>query len=114
MDSFDEQWEIVSPLIPETPRPEGGRGRRCRDPRDVLHGILRVIRMGAPWKDLPHRHPPCQTCHRPFQQWSPDGPLHPVLETLPADPCGRGPIGHREASIHGIFAGARKGAPASA
>ncbi|BBM70381.1 hypothetical protein RmaAA213_22270 [Rhodothermus marinus] len=34
------------------------RGRPWRDPREVLNGILWVVRAGAPWKDLPERYPP--------------------------------------------------------
>ena len=30
------------------------RGRRPRDPREVLNGIMWILRTGAPWKDLPH------------------------------------------------------------
>jgi transposase len=52
MDLTDEQWEVLEPLIPEPPRREDGRGRPWRDPRDVLDGILWILRTGAPWKDL--------------------------------------------------------------
>src|SRR4051812_18425407 len=37
------------------------RGRPWRDPRDVLNGILWILRTGAPWKDLPNRYPSYQT-----------------------------------------------------
>jgi hypothetical protein len=30
-----------------------------RDSRDVLDGILWVLRTGAPWDDLPERYRPC-------------------------------------------------------
>ena len=62
MDLTDEQWQVLQPLIPEPPRTEDGRGRPWRDPRDVLNGVLRILRTGAPWKDLPERYPPYQTC----------------------------------------------------
>src|SRR5215217_2906798 len=58
MDLTDEQWEVLEPLIPDPPRREDGRGRPWRDPRDVLNGILWILRTGAPWKDLPQRYPP--------------------------------------------------------
>ncbi len=114
MDLTDEQWEVVSSLIPEPTRREDGRGRPWRDPRDVLHGILWVLRTGAPWKDLPDRYPPYQTCHRRFQRWSRDGTLRRVLEALAEDLYRRGQIDLREAFIDGTFAGAKKGGPASA
>ena len=114
MDLTDEQWEIVSPLIPEPRRREDRRGRPWRDPRDVLHGILWVLRTGAPWKDLPDRYPPYQTCHRRFQQWSRDGTVRRVLEVLAEDLYRRGRIDLREAFVDGTFAGAKKGGSASA
>jgi transposase len=46
------------------------------------HGILWVLRTGAPWKDLPERYPPYQTCHRRFQQWRKNGTIERVLYTL--------------------------------
>ena len=58
MDLTDEQWEVLAPLIPEPPRRTDGRGRPWRDPRDVLNGILWVLRTGAPWHDMPERYPP--------------------------------------------------------
>jgi len=58
VDLTDEQWEILEPLIPDPPRREDGKGRPWRDPRDVLNGILWVLRTGAPWRDLPERYPP--------------------------------------------------------
>ncbi len=77
MDITDAQWAIIEPLIPKPRRRKDGRGRPWREPRQVLGGILWVLRTGAPWKDLPERYPPYQTCHRRFQHWSRDGTLKP-------------------------------------
>jgi transposase len=60
MDLTDEQWEVLEPLIPAPPKREDGRGRPWRDPRDVLNGILWILRTRAPWKGLPERYPPYQ------------------------------------------------------
>src|SRR5262245_56541098 len=57
----DEQWTIIDPLIPETPRRPDGRGRPWRDARAVLNGILWILRSGARWQDLPEHFPPYQT-----------------------------------------------------
>jgi transposase len=85
MDLTDKQWEALQPLIPDPPRREDGRGRPWRDPRDVLNGILWVLRTGAPWHDLPKRYPLYQTCHRRFQQWIEEGLLSRILEALTED-----------------------------
>ncbi len=57
MDLTDEQWAVLELLIAESPRREDGRGRPWRDSREVLNGILWILRTGAPWKDLAERYP---------------------------------------------------------
>lgn len=109
MDLTDEQWEVLQPLIPKPPRREDGRGRPWRDPRDVLNGILWILRTGAPWKDLPERYPPYQTCHRRFQRWVEEGVLSRILEVLAEDLKGRGEIDLSECYIDGTFVVAKKG-----
>ncbi len=109
MDLTDEQWEVLQPLIPEPPRREDGRGRPWREPRDVLNGILWILRTGAPWKDLPERYPPYQTCHRRFQRWREEGVLSRILEVLAEDLKERGEIDLSECYIDGTFVVAKKG-----
>src|SRR5258708_13918015 len=82
MDLTDEQWQVLDPLIGEMPRRADGRGRPWRSSREVLNGILWILRTGAQWADLPERYPPYQTCHRRFQRWVRDGTLERVLEAL--------------------------------
>ena len=65
----DEQRAVLAPLIPEPPRREDKRGRPWKDTREVVNGVLWILRSGARWQDLPARFPPYQTCHRRFQQW---------------------------------------------
>jgi transposase len=62
MDLTDEQWQVVEPLIPVPPRRPDGRGRPRIDAREILNGILWVMRTGAPWRDMPERYPSYQTC----------------------------------------------------
>ena len=116
MNLTDEQWAILEPLIPEPPRREDGkrsRGRPWRSNREVLDGILWVLRTGAPWMDLPPRYPPYQTCHRRFQSWVRSGVLDAVLQALAADLEERADIDLRECFIDGTFVVAKKGAIAS-
>src|SRR6185312_11164210 len=61
MELTDEQWAILEPLIPALPVRDDGKGRPWTPTRDVLNGILWVMRTGAPWKDMPRRYPPCAT-----------------------------------------------------
>ena len=109
MDRTDEQWSIVSPLLPACPQRRDGRGRPWRCNRAVLNGILWILRTGAPWHDLPARYPSYQTCHRRFQQWSSDGTLEHILRTLAHDLHERGGLDVSECFIDGLFVAAKKG-----
>ena len=66
----DEQWKAIEPLLLKPQRRTDGRGRPRKDDRQVLNGILWILRSGAAWQDLPERFPSYQTCHRRFQYWS--------------------------------------------
>ena len=92
------------------PGNDGRGGRPWRDPRDVLNGILWVLRTGAPWADLPRRYPPYQTCHDRFQKWEREGVLDRVLTALAEDLRQRGKLDLTEAYIDGTHAGAKRGA----
>ncbi len=105
----DEQWALIEPLIPELPRREDGRGRPWRDTREVMNGVLWILRSGARWQDLPERFPPYQTCHRRFQQWVREGTLRNVLEALAEDLRTRGELDLSECFIDATFIVAKKG-----
>ena len=108
-DLTDSQWTILDPLIPEPEGRKDGRGRPWRGRREVLDGILFILRTGAPWVDLPDRYPPYQTCHRRFQHWVRSGVMKGILEALALDLKLRGTLDVREAFIDGSFAPAKKG-----
>ncbi len=112
MDLTDEQWTVLDPLIEQMPRRPDGRGRPWRGSREVLNGILWILRTGAQWADLPERYPPFQTCHRRFQRWVRDGTLERVLEALARDLKERGGLDLSECFIDGTFVAARKGGAA--
>jgi transposase len=106
MELTNEQWKRIEPIIvSSTP---------SRDPREVLNGILWILRTGAPWKDLPQRYPPYQTCHRRFQQWVKQGVFRRIAQERVEDLNERGKIDIREAFIDGSFAPAKKGVLLSA
>jgi transposase len=113
MDLSDAQWQILESSLPELTRRAYNSRRPPRDQREVLNGILWILRTGAPWKDLPDPYPPYQTCHRRFQQWSRDGTIERVLHVLAQDLYERGRIDITEAFIDGTFSGAKEGVRAS-
>jgi transposase len=61
--------ERLWPLLP----PTGQRGGRWHDHRQVINGIIWRTRTGAPWRDLPERYGPWQTCYKRFARWEIDG-----------------------------------------
>src|SRR5437588_204166 len=105
----DEQWAVIETHLPELPRRDDNRGRPWRSNREVMNGILWILRSGARWKDLPERFPSYQTCHRRFQAWVKDGTLRKVLEALAEDLQRRGELDLSECFIDGTFIAAKKG-----
>ena len=71
----DAAWERIAPLLPEYGRPGG----RWRDHRVILDGVLWKLRTGAPWRDLPERYGPWQTCYDRFVRWRRDGTWERLL-----------------------------------
>jgi len=114
MELTNEQWKQIEPIIVSLTPAKDPRGRKGRDPREVMNGILWILRTGAPWKDLPQRYPPYQTCHRRFQQWVRQGVFRRILKELAEDLHERGEIDIREAFIDGSFSPAKKGVVLSA
>jgi transposase len=84
----DEQWERVKHHFP----PNGKRGGQWRDHRCTVDGILWVLCSGAPWRDLPGRYGPWQTCHGRLLRWRRDGTWERVLRGLRARADGEGLI----------------------
>jgi transposase len=105
----DEQCSLIEPLFDKVETVQT-RGRPRRSDREILNGVLWILRSGARWCDLPARFPPYQTCHRRFQEWVKDGRLKKGLETLAADLHSRGGLDLSECFIDGTFVVAKKGA----
>jgi transposase len=109
MELTNTQWEIISPYIPENDLFQPHKGRPRTDARPIIEGILWILRTGAPWKDLPERFPPYQTCHRRYQEWVQNGVLEKILKALAKDLEERGEIDLREVFIDGSLVAAKKG-----
>lgn len=76
----DEEWDLIADVFPEP----AATGRPPRDPREIVDGILWILRSGAPWRDLPGEFGPWQTTWRLFDRWNSDGTLDKVLQRLQA------------------------------
>ena len=110
MDLTNEQWQRIAEFIPKPKAQPGKSGRPPQNPKDVLNGILWILRTGAQWSDMPERYPPKSTCHRYFQQWTESGVFVKILTVLAQDLKDRGGIDLSEGFIDGTFAPAKKGA----
>jgi transposase len=76
----DEEWNLIADVFPAP----AARGRPPREPRQVIDGILWILRTGAPWRDLPAEFGPWQTAWRLFDRWNFDGTLDEALRRLQA------------------------------
>jgi transposase len=80
----DELWSLIEPLIPVRPRRFRYPGRKPLADRQVMTGILFVLKTGIPWEHLPQEMG-CgsgMTCWRRLRDWQQAGvwqALHEVL-----------------------------------
>jgi len=79
----DAEWELIAPHLPE---PKSGRGKPGRPPRSnrqMLNGMLWLLRTGAPWRDLPRwRFGPWTTIYHRFSKWRREGVIEKLVEGL--------------------------------
>ena len=81
-DLTDEQWAIVSPMIPPAKQnPRGGRPRKV-DMREVLNTMFYLNRSGCQWDMLPHDLLPKSTVYDYFAQWRDDGTWTRLVKAL--------------------------------
>ena len=75
----DEQWELIADLFPAP----ASTGRPRVDRRQIVDGILWIMRAGAPWRDLPEDDfGPWETVYGLFNAWNADGTLDAILRKL--------------------------------
>jgi len=73
----DSFWERIEPLLPKPKSRLRGRGSRRKniggrppaDRRQVMAGILYVLRTGCQWNAAPSKYGSGKTLHRYFQRW---------------------------------------------
>ena len=88
-DLTDEEWALIAPLIPP---PKSGGGKRTRDMRDVIDGLMYVLSTGCQWRAIPKDLPPRSTVYDYFDLWDYDGTLkriHHVLYVACREQAGR-------------------------
>ena len=81
----DELWDLIEPLLPPPkPRPYGHPGRKPKPDRQVLAGILFVLRTGVPWEYVPQEmgSGSGMTCWRRLRDWQKAGVWQQIFEVL--------------------------------
>jgi transposase len=115
-DLTEKQWRQLAVHLPPNPR----RGHVYVDHRLVINGILWRLRTGAPWRDIPPRYGPRQTCYDRFVRWSRNGTWQRLLKVLQASADAAGMVDWDGAALdathvkaHHSASGARKRLPAA-
>ena len=78
-DLTDEEWAVIEGLLP----PERGRkSRPAHDNRRYLNGMLHVLRVGCPWRDMHERYGKWNSVYVRFRRWAEQGAWDAMLATL--------------------------------
>ena len=75
----DDQWERISPLLPGK---QGDPGRSAANNRLFLEAVLWVVRVGAPWRDLPKAFGNWNSAFQRFRRWAKNGVFEKVFAAL--------------------------------
>jgi transposase len=110
-DLTDVQWAALEPWLPAGRRP--GRPPTWTK-RQLIDGIRWRIRVGAPWRDIPHWYGSWAAAYALFRRWQRDGTWARILAVLQslADAAGQivwdVSVDSTTARAHQHAAGARK------
>ncbi|WP_211181919.1 IS5 family transposase, partial [Staphylococcus capitis] len=78
-DLSDAEWAVIGPLLPS----ERGRwSRPAGDNRRFLNGMLYVLRIGCPWRDMHERYGKWNSVYVRFRRWAEQGVWDAMLESL--------------------------------
>src|SRR6266480_1885446 len=78
-DLTDAEWEILEPLIPAISE-EAVNVKYTR--REIVNGILYVLRSGCPWRLVPHDLPAWGALYDYFRKWRKEGIWDQVQKDL--------------------------------
>jgi transposase len=84
----DDQWERIAPLLPGKVEDAGRSGA---DNRLFVEAVLWIVRVGAPWRDLPEAFGNWN--FQRFRRWVRGGVFNQVFAALEPIPVGRSDTG---------------------
>ena len=77
------QLERIKEVL--SPERTGKRGRPRKDDRNMLSGMLWIVRSGVQWRELPEAYGPWQSVYARSAKWRDDGTLEAIFRALSAD-----------------------------
>jgi transposase len=78
-DLSDVEWTIIGTLLPSE---RGRKSRPAQDNRRFLNGMMHVLRVGCPWRDMHERYGKWNSVYVRFRRWAEQGVWDALLETL--------------------------------
>ena len=81
-DLTEGQWQRIEPLLPAPKSGPGKPGRPSGDRRQIVNGIVYVVKSGCQWRMLPHEYGCWQTVYRYFNKWSRAKVWQGIMEEL--------------------------------
>ncbi len=81
-DVSDAQWAILAPLIPQ---PGAWSPRKPVVRREIVNGIMYLLRTGCSWRQMPHDLPNGKTVYHYFRKWKLDGTWEKAMTALRKD-----------------------------
>ncbi len=79
----EEQWRRIAPLLPGK---DGDPGRTAENNRLFLEAVLWLVRVGAPWRDLPPHFGKWSSVWKRFRRWAEKGVFERIFCELSQDP----------------------------
>jgi putative transposase len=89
-DVTDEQWQLISRLLPKAAK----SGRRPIDRRWIVNAILYLVRTGCQWRLMPREFPNWKTVYTVFWRWRKSGVwknVHDALRRMVRKAAGKKP-----------------------
>ena len=78
-DLTDEELDVIAGLLPSE---RGRKSRPAHDNRRFLNGMLHVLRVGCPWRDMHERYGLWNSVYVRFRRWAEQGVWDAILATL--------------------------------
>ena len=80
----DFEWQSIRPFLPK--ERSGKAGRPWKPHRQVINGILFVLRTGIPWADLSEEFGKYKTVYNRFRRWVKADAFYRMFKALAAGP----------------------------